>query len=67
MEFLVEFEVTVPDGTPAAEVKDRQSAEASAAAATSRVADRPRSCSRSSAGAVTSSPLRGVDGLGAGP
>jgi hypothetical protein len=30
--FLVEFEVNVPDGTPAAEVKDRQSAEASAAA-----------------------------------
>jgi len=32
MEFLVEFEVNVPDGTPDAEVKDRQSAEASAAA-----------------------------------
>jgi len=29
---LVEFEVNVPDGTPAAEVKDRQSVEASAAA-----------------------------------
>ena len=36
MEFLVEFEVNVPDGTPDAEVKDRQRAEASAAA---RLAD----------------------------
>ncbi len=32
MEFLVEFEVNVPDGTPESEVKDRESAEASAAA-----------------------------------
>ena len=32
MEFLVEFEITVPDGTPASEVEVRQSAEASAAA-----------------------------------
>ena len=32
MEFLVEFEVRVPDGTPASEVKVRTSAEASAAA-----------------------------------
>ena len=32
MEFLVEFEVSVPDGTPVAEVKDRENAEASAAA-----------------------------------
>ena len=32
MEFLVEFEVTVPDGTPESEVKDRETAEASAAA-----------------------------------
>jgi muconolactone delta-isomerase len=32
MEVLVEFEVNVPDGTPDAEVKDRESAEASAAA-----------------------------------
>src|SRR3954447_6273007 len=32
MEFLVEFEVNVPDGTPVSEVKDRESAEASAAA-----------------------------------
>ena len=32
MEFLVEFEVNVPDGTPVAEVKDRENAEASAAA-----------------------------------
>ena len=31
MEFLVEFEVTVPDGTVASEVKDREEAEASAA------------------------------------
>jgi muconolactone D-isomerase len=31
-EFLVEFEVNVPDGTSAAEVKERQDAEASAAA-----------------------------------
>ena len=33
MEFLVEFEVNVPDGTTDAEVRARQSAEASAAAA----------------------------------
>jgi muconolactone delta-isomerase len=32
MEFLVEFQINVPDGTPDAEVKDRQRAEASAAA-----------------------------------
>jgi muconolactone delta-isomerase len=32
MEFLVEFHIDVPDGTPDAEVKDRQRAEASAAA-----------------------------------
>jgi muconolactone D-isomerase len=31
MEFLVEFDVTVPDGTPESEVSDRQTAEASAA------------------------------------
>jgi muconolactone D-isomerase len=31
-EFLVEFEVNVPDGTPVAEVKDREDAEAVAAA-----------------------------------
>jgi muconolactone delta-isomerase len=36
MEFLVEFEVNVPDGTPDAEVKDRERAEGSAAA---RLAD----------------------------
>jgi muconolactone delta-isomerase len=32
MEFLVEFDVHVPDGTPASEVEARNSAEASAAA-----------------------------------
>jgi muconolactone delta-isomerase len=32
MEFLVEFEVEVPSGTPASEVKQRTRAEASAAA-----------------------------------
>src|SRR3954471_3448708 len=32
MEFLVEFDITVPDGTPESEVVDRQTAEASAAA-----------------------------------
>jgi muconolactone delta-isomerase len=32
MEFLVEFEVNVPDGAPASEIKARTSAEASAAA-----------------------------------
>ena len=32
MEFLVEFEVEVPNGTPASEVEDRTGAEASAAA-----------------------------------
>jgi muconolactone D-isomerase len=32
MEFLVEFEVDVPEGTPESEVRDRQEAEASAAA-----------------------------------
>jgi muconolactone D-isomerase len=32
MEFLVEFEVNVPDGAPASEVQARTSAEASAAA-----------------------------------
>jgi muconolactone D-isomerase len=36
MEFLVEFEVTVPDGTAASEVEGRTSAEASA---TARLAD----------------------------
>jgi muconolactone delta-isomerase len=33
MEFLVEFDVQVPDGTPAAEFRDREDAEAAAAAA----------------------------------
>ncbi|HEV8528688.1 MAG TPA: DUF3237 domain-containing protein [Actinomycetes bacterium] len=32
MEFFVEFEVNVPDGTPGSEVEDRESAKASAAA-----------------------------------
>jgi muconolactone D-isomerase len=32
MEFLVEFEVNIPDGAPASEVEARKSAEASAAA-----------------------------------
>jgi muconolactone D-isomerase len=32
MEFLIEFEVNVPDGAPASEVEARESAEASAAA-----------------------------------
>ena len=32
MEFLVEFQVNVPEGTPEPEVKDRERAEASAAA-----------------------------------
>ncbi|HEU0316287.1 MAG TPA: muconolactone Delta-isomerase family protein [Solirubrobacteraceae bacterium] len=32
MEFLVEFEVTVPDGTPESEIKEREDAEARAAA-----------------------------------
>jgi len=32
MEFLVEFEINVPEGTPEPEVKERESAEASAAA-----------------------------------
>src|SRR3954452_11251494 len=32
MEFLVEFDIDVPDGTPGSEVADRQTAEASAAA-----------------------------------
>jgi muconolactone delta-isomerase len=31
VEFLVEFAITVPDGTPAAEVRDRERAEAAAA------------------------------------
>jgi muconolactone D-isomerase len=31
MEFLVEFDVNVPDGTPESEVEDRERAEASAA------------------------------------
>jgi muconolactone delta-isomerase len=32
MEFLVEFDIRVPDGTPGSEVSDRKAAEASAAA-----------------------------------
>jgi muconolactone delta-isomerase len=32
MEFLVEFDINAPDGTPESEVADRQTAEASAAA-----------------------------------
>jgi muconolactone D-isomerase len=32
MEFLVEFEIKVPEGTPAPEVNEREKAEASAAA-----------------------------------
>jgi len=31
MEFLVEFEIKVPDGTPASEVRERERAEAAAA------------------------------------
>jgi muconolactone delta-isomerase len=36
MEFLVEFEVTVPKGTPESEVQDRDTAESAAAAALAR-------------------------------
>jgi muconolactone delta-isomerase len=36
MEFLVEFDVTVPDGTPTSEVKERETAEAAAAAELAR-------------------------------
>jgi muconolactone D-isomerase len=36
MEFLVEFVVNVPDGTPESEVSDRQNAEATAAAELAR-------------------------------
>ena len=36
MEFLVGFDVTIPDGTPESEVRDRVSAEASAAATLAR-------------------------------
>ncbi|HKO27268.1 MAG TPA: muconolactone Delta-isomerase family protein [Solirubrobacteraceae bacterium] len=36
MEFLVAFDVTIPDGTPEAEVKERVGAEATAAAALAR-------------------------------
>ena len=36
MEFLVEFEINVPDGAPESEVRDRENAEASAA---SKLAD----------------------------
>src|SRR5580704_3323261 len=32
MEFLVEFEINIPNGTPLSEVKDREAAEAAAAA-----------------------------------
>ena len=32
MEFLVEFEIKIPEGTPESEVKDREDAEADAAA-----------------------------------
>ena len=32
MEFLVDFEVDIPEGTPESEVKDRETAEATAAA-----------------------------------
>ena len=32
MEFLVEFEINIPEGTPASEVNDRENAEAVAAA-----------------------------------
>ena len=32
MQFLVEFDITVPDGTPVPDVADREIAEASAAA-----------------------------------
>ena len=36
MEFLVEFELDVPDGTPDSEVEERVSAEAAASAALAR-------------------------------
>ena len=36
MEFLVEFDVTIPDGTPGSEVEERLSAEATAAAGLAR-------------------------------
>jgi muconolactone D-isomerase len=36
MEFLVEFDINVPDGTPGSDVNDREAAEASA---TRRLAD----------------------------
>jgi muconolactone D-isomerase len=36
MEFLVEFEVTVPEGTPEREVKEMDTAESAAAAALAR-------------------------------
>jgi muconolactone D-isomerase len=54
MEFLVEFQVNVPDGTPEPEVEDRERAEASAAARLVdeghliRVWTRPVACGESS-------------------
>lgn len=36
MEFLVRFDVTIPDGTPESEAKDRMNAEATAAARLAR-------------------------------
>ncbi len=36
MEFLVEFTIRVPEGTPAAEIESRQEAEAASAAALAR-------------------------------
>ena len=36
MEFLVEFEINVPGGTPESEVRDRENAEATAAAQLAR-------------------------------
>jgi muconolactone delta-isomerase len=36
MEFLVEFGINVPDGTPESEVRDREDAEATAAAELAR-------------------------------
>ena len=36
MEFLVEFEINVPGGTPQSEVRDREDAEATAAAQLAR-------------------------------
>jgi hypothetical protein len=59
MEFLVEFEMNVPDGIPQSEVSEREQAEASAAAKLTADAVLP-AARRGSASSKSATPIRAI-------